>query len=417
MKLSEVRENIIIALDAMKANKVRSFLASLGVVIGISTVIMMGWILAGLQAALDDTFKMIGVDVMYIDKWDWAGSKNWKEVRQRKNITYNQMQNFMDRMDNVESVFPQAMQWMSTIKYKNNTFNNISIVGTNHKYGEIPSGETILGRFFTLNEDNLNSNVVVIGHKVYETLFEFKDPIGKSILINGHKYTIIGVLKKQGTMMMDFIDNRAYLPISSYLGMYGRFSQSFSIGIKVGNTNELDNTREEARGLMRIIRNLQPNVDDDFSINETKAFEEQTKELKLYVWSIGIGMTILSFFVGIIGIMNIMFVSVTERTKEIGIRKAIGAKKSSILFQFIFEAAVLSLVGAMISLIFCSIIVFLVATILPKFIPQLSFLTPWLPFELLIIASLVSIFVGMAAGFIPALRASNLDPIEALRFE
>jgi len=417
MKLSEIRENVVIAFDAMKANKVRAALASLGVVIGISTVIMMGWILSGLQSAMEDTFKIMGVDVMYIDKWDWAGGKNWKELRYRKNITIEQVNRFRERIQSAELTFPSTMIWGQDIKYGVDNFKGITVVGTTYEHGLTPAGETMLGRYFTLFEQENNANVVLLGHKVYETIFPKEDPIGKIIKINGHKYTVIGVIRKQGTLMFDFIDNQVFIPLYSALSTFGKFSRSLSIGIKAGGEERLDMVREEARGLMRVIRNVQAHQEDDFSINETKAFERQTQEIKLYVWGVGIGMTILSFIVGIIGIMNIMFVSVTERTKEIGIRKAIGAKKRSILFQFIFEAATLSLAGAFLSLFICSAIVFGIATVLPKMVPETAFLKPYLPFELLIIASLVSIFVGMAAGFIPALRASNLDPVEALRFE
>lgn len=417
MRLSEIREDILIALDALRSNKIRSALASLGVVIGISTVIMMGWILSGLQSAMDDTFKIMGVDVMYIDKWDWTGGKNWKDVQYRKDITMKQIKDFRENIHSAELTFPSTMIWGQNLKYKGDNFTGITVVGTTYEHGITPAGEVILGRYFTQFEQENNVNVVVLGHKVYETLFPQENPIGKEIKIKGHKFLVLGVIKKQGTMMFDFIDNQVFIPLKSALSTFGNFERSVSVGIKAGSPERLDLVREEARGLMRTIRNLKPYQSDDFSINETKAFEQQTQQIKLYVWGVGIGMTILSFIVGIIGIMNIMFVSVTERTKEIGIRKAIGAKKRSILFQFIFEASVLSLAGAFISLIFCSAIVYSIATILPKFVPMASFLKPYLPFELLIIASIVSIIVGVAAGFIPALRASNLDPIEALRFD
>ena len=417
MKISEIAENVKLAYEAMKSNKVRSFLASLGVVIGISTVILMGWILSGLQTAMDDTFKSMGVDVIYLDKWDWAGGKNWKDLRYRKNITIEQVYELRERLQSAELTFPSAMIWARDIKYKNQVYSGIHIVGTSAEHGITPAGETIIGRYYTPFEQKSNANVAVLGYKVYQTLFPEEYPEGKTVKISGHKYTVIGVIRKQGTMFFDMIDNQVFIPIGSFLGIYGKVDRSVSIGIKAGSEEKLDEVRAEARGLMRTIRNLPPQAEDDFSINETKAFESHTATIKLYVWGIGMGMTILSFLVGIIGIMNIMFVSVTERTKEIGIRKAIGAKKRSILFQFIFESSALCMVGAFISLIFCSVIIYFVATFLPQLVPQIAFLKPYLPIELLIIATLVSIFVGVAAGLIPAMRAASLDPVEALRFE
>ncbi|GAB1372602.1 ABC transporter permease [Candidatus Kapaibacterium sp.] len=417
MTFSEIIENIKLAYDSMRSNKVRSFLASLGVVIGISTVILMGWILSGLQSAMDDTFKIIGVDVIYIDKYDWAGGKKWKETRNRKDITLEQADDFMSLIQTAETAFPTIRDWAGTIKYENNNYKGISILGTTHHHGLTPAGETSQGRYFTPFEEDSKANVVVIGSKVASSIFPNNDALGKDIKIQGHKFMIVGVIKKQGTMMLDFIDNQVFLPLGSFIKVFGKNGRSVSIGVKAGGEEKLDVIREESRGIMRTIRNLHPSEEDDFSINETKAFESQTAQIKLYVWGVGIGMTVLSFIVGIIGIMNIMFVSVTERTKEIGIRKAIGAKSRSILFQVISEATALCIVGALISLFICSAIAYSVATILPKFVPQAEFLKPYLPMELLIIASLVSLFVGVLAGLLPALRAARLDPVEALRFE
>ncbi len=402
----------------MRANKTRSFLASLGVVVGISIVILMGWVLGGLDSAMMDTFNILGTDMLYVDKWDWAGGKNWDEIRQRKSITLEQVNEFTDKIKSAEVAFPSAVNWMGgTIKYGNKSYESIQIMGTTSQHGLTSGGAILMGRHFSLFDDELGPNVVVLGHGVYKSMFGESNSLDKIIKIDGHKYRVVGVIKKQGTLLLDFIDNRAYIPLKRFIGTYGKFDRSFSINIKAGSEETLEEVSAETRGLMREIRNIGPYEDDDFSINSVKAFEDQVAKIRLYVWGVGIGITVLSFLVGIIGIMNIMFVSVTERTKEIGIRKAIGARKRSILLQFLVEASTLCFVGAIISLIGCSILVFLAATYIPTIWEGMAFLKPYLPLELLLIASVVSIFVGMLAGLIPAIRAANLNPVDALRYE
>ncbi len=417
MHISEFFENVRIAFRSMKSNKLRSLLASLGVVIGISFVIIMGWVLSGLDKALEDTFNLIGADMLYVDKWDWSGGGNWKLLQARKDITLKQALKLSETIQDAELAIPIARKWGASIGFNGETLEGIGIQGTHSEYGLTSGGTIVTGRFFTKMEETQGANVAVLGFGVDKTLFPGKSSLNQIIKIDGHKYIIIGVVKKQSTILMDFIDNQIYIPLRTFLGTFGSHHRSISVAVKAGNLEKLDDIRAETIGLMRVIRNLKPGEPDDFSINETKAFEKSVEQLRLYVWGIGIGMTVLSFIVGIIGIMNIMFVTVTERTKEIGIRKAIGAKKRSILIQFIVESAALCFLGAIVSFIFCSILIYLVGTFLPKAVPQVAFLSPFMPYQLLLIATIVSFFVGILAGYIPAVRASNLDPVDALRFE
>jgi putative ABC transport system permease protein len=418
MIITEINESIKLAFDSMRSNKLRSFLAALGVVIGISFVILMGWVLDGLDRTLADSINLMGQDMLYIDKWDWSGGKSHKDVQQRKDLTLQQSLELCSKMTQSEMAFPQAWKWNNTVKANNQKYEGLIVQGTKYENGLIPEGTVIDGRFFNQMEDQIGSEVAVLGFKALTTIFPDSNSLGKTIEVNGRKLLVIGVVKKQGTMMMDFVDSKIYIPLNTFLQIFNdQRRRSFSIALKAGKIEDMENVREEARGLMRSIRNIKPGQDDDFSINETKSFQSTVDNFRLYVWGIGIGMTILSFIVGIIGIMNIMFVSVAERTKEIGIRKAIGAKNRSILMQFIIESAFLCFMGAIIAFVVCSIIIYLIATLLPKLIPETAFLSSVMPYQFLIGSSIVSIFVGMLAGLIPAMRAAKLDPVDALRYE
>ncbi|MCX6154184.1 MAG: ABC transporter permease [Candidatus Kapabacteria bacterium] len=417
IKISEITEVGRQVLESLFSNPLRSFLSSLGVIIGISFVITMGWLLDGMNNVLEDTINLIGEDMIYIEKFSWTGGHQWKLYEQRKDITYDQAMEFCRRIKVAQIAMPITRKGGAKLKYQSNTYNGFLTNGTKSEYGLTPAATMLDGRFFLPIEDLSSARVVVLAYNAYKTIFGETEAVGKTIKIQGYDFRIVGVIKKRGTAMMDFVDNQIFIPISVFNKMFDNSHRSFSIAIKAGNPKEMDEVREEAQGLMRIIRNIPPGKEDDFSLNETKTLESSIETFRLYVGGIGIGFTVLSFIVGIIGIVNIMFVSVTERTKEIGIRKAIGAKKISILLQFIIESTALCLVGAIVSYIVCSILFFVVASTLPGLVPSLGFLSKFIPVSFFFIASGLSIFVGIIAGFIPALRAANLDPVDALRYD
>ena len=416
MIFTEIFESTRTAFEQIFASKMRSFLSALGVVIGISVVILMGWLIMALDDVVESTFNMMGTDMLWVSRWDWSGAVKWEDIRNRKQITLDIAKQFQERMRSAELVTINASAWNNQVKYKTETYDGISIEGADEFYQYVFGGEVDEGRYFSSLELEQGTQVVLLGSKPAEAIFPDGDAIGKRITINGRHFTIIGILKKTGTAMMDFLDNRVDIPLKTFIKVFGK-NRDYDIGIKAGSEKKLDNVRFETEGLMRSLRNVRAGEKNDFSINESKVFEEMTKSVRTAVYGVGIGMTMLSFIVGIIGVINIMFVSVIERTKEIGIRKAVGAKSRSILIQFITESAILCFAGAIIAFIFCSALIFALATFLPKYEPSLTFLTPYLPINLLTIASIISILVGIIAGLLPAMRAAKLPPIEALAFE
>ncbi len=418
MKIAAINEAFSQAINSIRANALRSSLAALGVIIGITFVILMGWVLSGLDKAMEDSISSMGTDVLYVDKFDWAGSgKNWREIRNRPNISLQQAEKLISRLTSAELAVPVARTNHGNVVYGNQVYEGIAIQGTTSQFALTPSGTIDSGRFFNENEDRMGARVVVLGSKVYQTIFPNGNGIGNLIKINNISYKVIGVITKQGTTFADFVDNIIYMPLSSFLSTFGKYRRNFSICVKAGVVENLDNVRAEVEGQMRMIRNLKPWEENNFSINETKAFEAAISSIRTVVWVVGIGMTLLSFIVGIIGIVNIMFVSVYERTKEIGIRKALGAKKLDILVQIVFESTIIAIIGAIISFLITSAIAYLAGTFLPTFIPQTAFLSRSIPLNLLGIATIISILVGIAAGLLPAVRAANFEPVVAIRYE
>jgi len=388
------------------------------VVVGVVLVVVMGWTIKGLDAVWEQTIGIIGRDMIYVDKWNWTGGGNWRKMESRKDITLRQAEMLAQRMETAEMTIPLVRKWGGSVVFGNKSVRS-GVQGATYMYGSTPAGKTYKGRWFTEVEDFNNRRVIVLGYGVAQALFPDVDPIDKEIKVAGFPFRIIGVVEKRAFLFMDFIDNQVFIPLNTFQSTYGFFGRSFSVAVKAGNETLLDIVRDEAVGQMREIRNVPPGSEDDFSINEMEAFDKQVSTIRVAIWAVGIGLTLLAFVVGSIGIMNIMFVSVTERTKEIGIRKAIGARRSSILAQFLTESAFLCAIGAVIALPISQLIVGAARWFAMEQLEQewLFVVNPFIPVDILFIAIGVSIVVGLIAGLIPAMRAAYLDPVEALRHD
>ena len=298
-----------------------------------------------------------------------------------------------------------VMQRGASLSYKDKE-TRTEIFGTNEDYMETISTNIASGRFFTNNEDRSGSRVTVIGDGIKEAFFGDQDPIGQYIKIDEMKFRVIGVLEKQGKFLGLFsVDKQAILPFGAYKRIFSRRGW-MRLSVKVP-PDKLEEGLDEITSVMRHIRGLRPNEKNDFAINQTKAFEKQYTALKLAIGGTGIFITLLSLVVGGIGIMNIMFVSVKERTREIGVRKAIGATSGMIMGQFLMEAVTICLIAGLIGILLAYIFSFFINKIFPS----------TLPFGLSMVAMLVSMIVGIISGFIPSYRAAKLDPIDSLRYE
>lgn len=397
-----------IAFSAIWANKTRAILTTTCIVIGIVSVTAMNTITDGVDRSFDESMDMLGRNVVYVEKWPWGfgGEYKWWEYRNRREMQ-------LSYVDELERLIPDASevaaiaQRNTSVRYKDRSAGSVSIEGTTANYFQTTGLDISDGRAFNDADVQRASRVVVLGATLVENLFPEEDPIGKRVRIQGQRFTVVGILAKQGNFLgLEDSDNRVITPITAYGTIYG-LRWGMRLAVQFPSEEALVDGEYAVIGAMRQIRQLDPLEDDDFAINKAALFEQEFQTMKVAIYGIGIFLTGLALFVGGIGVMNIMFVSVKERTKEIGIRKAVGAKSWEILLQFLMESIVICLVGGILGV--------LLSIGITELINQ--FFVAYMDWRTVLNAIFICAFVGILFGYLPSSRAAKSDPIESLRYE
>ncbi|WP_461127507.1 ABC transporter permease [Spirosoma aerophilum] len=403
-------ESFRFAWQALRSNLLRTMLSLLGVTIGIFAIIGVFTLVDSLERNIKESLSFVGDKVIYVDKWPWVfdGNFQWWKFFQRPIPKYGEFKFMSERLENAKAIVAMSSKGRVTVKQGNNSMASI-IQGTTLDLNIVTDIPIENGRYFTQQEIDVARNVAIIGSDVAENIFPGLDPVGKRFKINGLNFTVIGVQRRKGESIVNVGGNpdvKCLIPYGAFSKMFYSLNPNMTIAVKGYDTDEgLLELESEIRGLMRTRRGLRPTQDDNFAINRpeaaAKAISGIFAVLTVAGWVIG-GFSIL---IGGFGIANIMFVSVKERTNIIGIQKSLGAKNYVILFQFLFEAILLSLVGGLVGILLVYLLSFM----------DLGSLDLQLTSGNIILGLGVSSVIGILSGIIPAFSAARLDPVIAIR--
>jgi putative ABC transport system permease protein len=414
MTAVELFSAVGLALSTVREHKMRSFLTVLGVIIGTGTIIGVGSIIAGLDGAVTNVLRSFGTNTAVVFKFPFLSAVSEEEVR-RKSLTYEDAVAIAERCPSVAHVSPYLFPnvfgsgpSINIARYKGQELYQPDIGGTEESYVAGGSAEMSEGRFFTDTENQHHMPVVAIGADVPRALMNGEDPIGKWVDVNGHKFEVIGVMKRPAASFPGQNDTRFLLPYFTMKKMFPAAKENMLI--VVAQPGMLPAAIDETRAVMRIQRHVPPNKPDDFSISTSEQMVEQFHSVTAMVALVMVVLSSIGLLVGGIGVMNIMLVSVTERTREIGIRKAIGARRADIVLQFLTEAVVLTGLGGLIGMSFGWSISLLCRLVFPS-------LPTAVPLWAAVLGVVVSVAIGLFFGIWPANKAARLDPVVALRYE
>ncbi len=410
--LRVLKESFNFAINALKNNKLRTFLSLLGVTIGIFSIIAVLAAVDSLKKEIDNNLSSLDNSTTIIMRFSFGPTDipRWKR-QQFPDVTYDEYQYLSRYMPDTEAVSFTLNVPSTSIKFEKKSISNVQVGAVSFEYYDIESLQIAEGRFFNEPESNSGTPVIILGDEISNTLFPSTTPLGKKVRLYGRKFVVIGVLKKEGSGIFGGSkDTTVYIPVNMARKIFGNNNRSTFPQIIVKPNDDVDNAGYIAllKQKMRLSRGLKPDDIDNFFVNQMQGLSDVIDEITGTMNGIGWLISGFSLLVGGFGIANIMFVSVKERTNLIGIQKALGAKNKFILFQFLFEAVILSVIGGLIGLF----LVFIVSIIASSFTGDFDFvLSPWNMF----LGTAISAIIGLIAGIIPAVSASKLDPVEAIR--
>ncbi len=406
--LLSITEGFKIAFTALWANKMRAVLTTTCIVIGIVSVTSMNTMTDGVDRAFDSSMEMLGRNVVFVEKWPWgfSGEYRWWDYRNRREMQVSYADDLRRLVPSASAVSAEAFR-NARVRRGERQLDGVTIAGGTASFFETSTINIEDGRFFTDEDDQRAAKVVVLGATVKDRLFPNEDALGKEVRIAGQRFSVIGILESQGNFLgVEDFDNQVIIPLNAFGSIFS-LRWGIRLAVQFPTDEAMIEGEYEVIGAMRQIRQLDPLDDDDFAINQTALFEAEFNSMKMIIYGIGIFLTGLALFVGGIGVMNIMFVSVKERTREIGIRKAVGAKSWEILLQFLIEATVICLFGGVIGV--------LLSVGITEIINQ--FFVAYMDWGTVVNALLLCTFVGILFGYLPSSRAAKSTPIESLRYE
>ena len=415
--MNKIIKNILIGFSAIRSSFTRVFLTSIGLTIGIFTVSIVTAAVSSVDREFAKSIQSIGNDKIYVGRMPWSFEFDWWNYRNRPEIKEESL-DYVNQYSEYVTQSSMKQNYWTKATYENKA-SWLQMNGVYPNYNDMMTGTKVVnGRFFSENEWKLQRRVAIIGGSVGEGFFDGEDPIGKKIRLGGVSFEVIGELEKTGSFTpTGSLDQVIIMPTTTFQRILTRWTwNEFVLQI---DPNNREKAKEEVRMIMRVARKLKPDEEDNFAVNSADAFTKQFNQMKIAIAGMGLLVTSISLIVSGIGIMNVMFVSVRERTKEIGLRKAMGATNSDILTQFLSEAIAIAIIGGTMGILFIRTTLYFIGSAIANIDINGMGSAIDLQMDLLLTfyTFMVCVFLGLIAGMVPARTAAKLNPIDALRHE